>query len=346
MRRLLFLLLIACIGVLMPRLARADQVVVLPFKGAGGTDGPILEEVRAATRAAVAQTNHALASDSQTLTAEMAIKSGNGTMQEYSAAGHASGSDWTATGRVDSRGATYHLELVVCRVDAGAGAPARVETLDRDIEPAKQVGQIAEMLALLLRPEGIANADIPWEHAGPHDKKPPPKEEKKAPEPPKPPPGPPPVRHGYAEGHPLSLGVALAVLTAVHRADNATGTATSMNLGGAVGYALGVPGLELRAEVMGSLAGPQSIAADAGARYMFPVVPTARFFMGPELDVGVFGTLGGEKTGRFLLRSGFLGSLGLGDRVQLELVADLDYAAGGTASLLLAGATLRGAVRF
>ena len=56
--------------------------------------------------------------------------------------------------------------------------------------------------------------------------------------------------------------------------------------------------------------------------------------------------LGGEKLARFLMRGALVGALGLGDRVQLELGADVDYAPGGTTALLLIGGPARGLVRF
>lgn len=155
------------------------------------------------------------------------------------------------------------------------------------------------------------------------------------------------MRHAYAEEHPIGVGLSASVLSAVSRAPNASGSATSVLVGGSFGYALAaVPGLELRGNLSGSVAGPQSISADVGARYAFPIVPTARIFAGPEVGIGVFGALGGEKVARFLMRGALVGIVGLGARVQLEAAADLDYAAGGSASLLLVGGTLRGLFRF
>ncbi len=346
MRHLLRLLLIVAplLALFAPRLALADKVAVLPFQSVGNATSVDLDKARVTTRAAVLDRKHTAPTDSQMITAEMAFKGElGGGAKAFQAAGRASGSDWVVRGLVETHGATYHLELEVCQVETG-----RKETLAREIEPAKELVQVAEMLALLLRPEGIANADIPWER-GAQNVMPPvkPGDTKVVTKPPEAPPGPPPVKHVYAEGRPIVIGLDLSILSALHRPSVAQGPATSMQLGGAFGYALlKIPGLELRGNLAGAVAGPSSMTIDVGARYMLPVVPTKRIFVGPELGLGTFITLGAEKTARFLARGSLVGSLGLGDRLQLELVGDFDYAAGGSGALLLFGGTARGAFRF
>lgn len=347
MRHLLRLLLfvVPLVALLAPRFARADRVAVLPFVSVGNATSVDLDKARAATRGAVQAQKHTLPTDSEMLTAEMAFKGElGGGSKALQAAGHASSSAWVVRGLVETHGATYHLELEACQVDSG-----RKETLAREIEPAKEVAQIGEMLALLLRPEGIANADIPWERGtptiAPPVKQPTQTVVTKPTEPP--PPGPPPVRHAYAEGHPIAVGLDVSVLSAVSRPTGASGSATSLQLGGTFGYALlAIPGLELRGDFGGAVAGPSSLTIDAGARYMLPVAPTKRFFLGPELALGTFVTLGAEKTARFLLRGALVASLGLGERWQIELLGDCDYAAGGSGALALVGGSARGVFRF
>ena len=340
--------------VLLPREARADKVAVLPFVSAGGATSVSLDQTRSATRDAAIQLKHVLPTDSQMLTAEMSIKGGSNTTEMYRSAGRAASADWTVLGRVAVHGNTDRVELEVCQVDSG-----RTESLAREIDPSTATAQIAEMLALLLRPEGIGNADIPWDHAPtvtPPLTPPPPAGDKNTPPPPvdttpAPPPGPPPVAHVYAEGHPFAAGISTGLLTALHR-PSATGSATlpsstSWLAGASFGYALdAVRGLELRANMSGSLVGPGSFSADAGARYALPVIPTMRIFAGPELGLGTFVALGGEKIARFLMRGALVGAVGIGERVQLELGANFDYAPGGSAALLLFGGTARGLVRF
>lgn len=340
----LLLLVVPLLALLAPRLALAERVAVLPFQSVGNATSVDLDKARATTRAAVLDRKHTAPTDSQMLTAEMAFKGElGGGAKAFQAAGRASSSDWVVRGLVETHGATYHLELEVCQVETG-----RKETLAREIDPAKEIVQVSEMLALLLRPEGIANADIPWER-GTQGVAPPvkPNDTKVIAKPPELPPGPPPVRHVYAGGRPIVVGLDVSLLSALHRPSVAQGPATSMQLGGAFGYALlQIPGLELRGNLGGAIAGPSSLTIDAGARYMLPIVPTKRIFFGPELGLGTFITLGAEKTARFLARGSLVGSLGVGDRWQIELVGDFDYAAGGSGSLLLFGGTARGAFRF
>jgi hypothetical protein len=293
-----------------------------------------------------------LPSDSEMVTAQMAYGGEHGEPSKaYQAAGRASGADWVTIGHVDPHGATYRVELEVCQTDTG-----RLESLAREIDRKDEVKEIGEMLALLARPEGISNADIPWLTAAPAKPVAPPAPsvsttvETKPPPPPLPPPSPPPPpgpKHAYAEGHPLAIGVGIDAYSAVHRASNAVGSAASMQIDGVVGYALdAVPGLELRGRGMGSVAGPSSFALDMGARYAFPVLPRARVFAGPEVGAGAFFTLGADKTSRFLAHSALVGTVGIGERVQIEVAGDLDVAPGGGASLLFLGGTARGVVRF
>jgi hypothetical protein len=278
------------------------------------------------------------------LTATMSAKDGvPDTSEEYRTAGRASSSSWTVAGRMEQHEQSYRLELEVCQVESG-----RVESLAREINPPDAAKQIGEMLALLLRPEGIGNADIPWEHT-PVPKPPPPTPPAQPPPPTTPPPPPPPpaVRHAYAEGHPLAIGVGGSILDALQRPSNAVGPATAGLLVFNVGYALdAMPGLELRANIAAALVGPGSFSAAAGARYALPLLPTRRLFVGPEVTLGGFFTSGAEKTTRFLVQPSIFASLGLGERIQIEIAGDLPYAAGGSGSLLLVGGTLRGAVRF
>jgi hypothetical protein len=331
-----------------PRLAWADKALVLPFTSVSNATSADLERAQASTRDAVRAGGRTLPTDSEALSGQMAVKDGRAdTSEEYRAAGRASSSDWTLTGHVEMHGATYRLEVVACQVDTG-----RVESLAREIDPQQATAQISEMLALLLRPEGISNAEIPWlknqPPAPPATPPPAPTTQVVAqPPPPPPPPEPPPVRRAYAEDHPFAIGLDTGVLGTLSRPSNARGPDTAWILGGTLAYALdAVPGLELRAGFRSAAAGPESVSGDVGARYAFPVWPTKRVFAGPELALGGFGELGGEKIARFLMRGALVAAVGLGERVQLELSADAMYAPGGSSALLLGGGSLAGLFRF
>jgi hypothetical protein len=325
--------------------ALADKVAVLPFISVGNATPADLEGARAATRTAVIALSDTLPTDSEELTAEMAAKDGVAdTSQEYRAAGRASSSDWTVLGHVEPHTATYRLEVDACQVSTG-----RVESLAREVEPSRASEQIKEMLSLLLRPAGIANADIPWEHNAPPVPPPTPV----APPPPTPPPpSPPPPRgpaskNAYSDGHPFAAGLGLAGLGALHRSPMAVGSSAALLGEVGLGYALdAIPGLEVRGNFAVSLAGPGSVSFDAGGRYAIVLSRSLRFCVGPELDLGGFFTTGGDKTGRFLLRGAAFASMGITEHVQIEVAGDLEYAAGGATALVLGGGTVRALARF
>lgn len=340
-----FLSLLAAFAVLfVATAALADKVAVLPFRSTSGAPTTTIDHAFDATRAAVQLLGHTLPTDSEMLSAKMAVQDGVAdTSSEYRAAGRASSSQWALAAQVDAREGGYRLEIEACQVDSG-----RVESLAREIEPTQATTEIAEMLQLLLRPEGIGK-DIPWWSKG-APKPPPPPPPKPEPPPPPPKPEPPPepaVKHDYAEGHPIAAGVEGGFLAAASRPSNAQGPSTAGFLGVGGGYAIdSLPGLELRGRFDFAIAGPKSVSFDAGARYMFGIVPTARLYAGPELGLGAFFTLGGEQTGRFQARASGVVALGIGERIQLELAGDFQIAPGGSGTLLLAGGRLGALARF
>jgi len=370
-----------------PRLARAEKVVVLPFSAPKGGTKPELDEARKWTEKAVIERGHTTANAGETMSAERAVADGNpDTSSEYRAAGKAAGAKWTLVGRIErhdvapSKGAAggangssgassaaapgaaapaggaaveetdgytlWRVELEACQVESG-----RVESLAREVDPDEAPAEIGEMLVLLLRPEGIANADLPWESRGPRKPKAKPKP-KPAPPPPPPPPPPrepekPAVKHAYAENRPAAVGLSVGISNALSRPDAARGPSWAMPIGAAMGYALdAVPGLELRGIFTSQVIGPRAIQIAAGARYAIPVFPTARIFVGPEILLGAHVALGADKTARALGQGSAFLAWGLTEQVQLEIAGDLAAALGGTGTLVLGGGTLRGLYRF
>lgn len=349
--------------------ALADKVVVLPFTpSAQSLKKPELDEARSWTKEAVRLRGHALPSDAEVVSAERAVTDGVAdTSQEYRAAGRAAGAGWSITGHVDrvdvppktapdgtaEDGYTlFRVELEVCQVDSG-----RVETLLREVDGDEAPAQIAEMLALLVRPEGIANAELPWERGPKKRPKPKPKPAPEAK--PLPPPAAPPAPQNalplpeplaYGERHPLAIGVSVGVTNALVRPDQARGPSWAMPVGVVAGYALEeVRGLELRAGVTSQVVGPEAVELAAGARYAIRVVPRlgpCRLFVGPELLGGAFVTLGADKTARFLAHGAAFAALAIGEQVQVEIAGDLAGAFGGTGTLVLGGGTARALYRF
>ena len=344
--------------------ALADQVAVLPFTAPKGLSKPEIDQARAWTRAAMIKKGHTPPSDGEMLSAEMAVADGMpDTSSEYRAAGRASGSQWTLTGTVVRQDAppaklpdgteeegytTYHLEVVACLVESG-----RVESLAREIDPDEAPDQIAEMVGLLVRPEGIGkNTPLPWDNAAPHRRKPKPKPPSPPPPPPAPPPPPPPpkeplVRHAYAENHPAALGISGGYSTLLKRPDNAQGPSGALPIGAVFGYAIEqIPGVELRGIFTSQVVGPRALEVAAGARYAIGVLPQYRIYVGPELLLGAHVALGADKTARFLTQGSAFVAVGIGERVQVEVAGDLAAALGGSGTLLLGGGTGRVLFRF
>ena len=331
---------------LVPARALADKVALLPFTAVGQAGSSELEGARTATKAAITAKGHTLVPDPEVTAAQVAGDGVPDTSQEYRTVGTKTGAQWTVAGRFDPREGGYRIEIEACQIQTG-----RVESLARDIDPPDATNQIGEMLALLLRPEGIGNADIPWQHGQPKPKPkpvepPPPPPPPAQPPPPPPPPPPPAVKHAYAENHPIALGAGVAVTSAVSRPANASGSPNALNVQASGGYALAaVPGLELRADFSGTAVGPGAIIVDGGARYAFGIVPTARLFAGPEVTLGALFPTGGDRSARFYARGSAVVALGLGEHAQIELSGDVAPALG-DATLLFVGGTLRGLVRF
>jgi hypothetical protein len=319
--------------------AFADRVAVLGFP-------PEDAKASSATEAAVTSKNHTLPAASELAAGKAAVTDGApDTSDEYRAFGNAAKVDWTVRGTVTRRPSGYRLELEVCQIASG-----RVEILAREVDESAEVRDIGEMLALLLRPEGIANAELPWQNkkpASPKPAEPPPEPKKPVVVTPPEPPAPPAVRHPYAENAPFSIGLATGLLSAVSRPSNATGSATSFVIGGTLGYHLeAVPGLELRANVEGAAAGPKALFFDVGARYAIPLAPTIRLFLVPDAGLGSFVTMGAQKSARFWVRLGAYASLGLGEHVALELGPDFGVTPGGAGTVVLFGGALRAVARF
>ncbi len=344
--------LVAASIVLAAAPALADKVAVLAVAAAPGSSADAAADARALTetRAAIGLKAHQLAGDDDMAKAKAAVTDGvPDTSSEYLAAGKAAQADWTLVGRVEARSSTtsgvrYRLELVACLVASG-----RVESVARDVYGENQNEQLAEMLGVLLRKEGLGAEEIRWKvqakEGAPPAAPTPPKEPEK-PAAPKPP-SPPAVRHPYAEHAPIVLGAGVGFWGAAARPSNARGSSFSSTVELHGGYALPqVPGLELRANAGLAYVGPSSLHVDGGARYALPLAPTVRLYGGPEITLGVFAPTGADQTPRFLARGALFLALGIGEHVQIDALGEFFAAPGGSGALLLTGGSARGSVRF
>ncbi len=353
--------LVATFAISLP--AWADKIAVLPFTSPNNVPRPELEEVRRWTREAVGKEGHTFATNDEMVSAEAAVKDGVAdTTQEYQAAGKEVAADWTLTARVERLDhppatlpdgtaeegyTTYRVELEAYQMSSG-----RLESLSREVLPDEGPEDLAQMIALLVRPEGIANAELPWLGAGVRRPK---SKPKPAPEPQPPPPpvpprieAPPAPRPVYGAGQPIALGASIGVTNALVRPDNARGPSWAMPIGATFGYALpdSVPGLELKANLASQVIGPRAVELSGGARYALAPLRGARLFVGPELLVGAHVALGADKVTRFLTHGSLFLAYGIAENVQAEVAGDLAAALGGAGTLVLGGGTARVLVRF
>jgi hypothetical protein len=374
--------LAACSAVLLGApAALADRIALLPTRG--GLDPGARTGLDADLVKDLAALGHTVVPDAE-VAAAVKAKVADGTadtQEEYRAVGDATRADWVLVGVIDPAVATSRVELTACLVKMG-----RVESVAREVERPKQPAQVQEMLAVLLRPEGIGAGALPWESVNPATPKPPPAP---PPEAPKPPPAPEPPKVSpvdgkahvsyplstpgdvwppYSAGHRGFVGAVVGLGIPAARPSGATGSGASFV--GAVrgGYAAGDQGLELFAELGGNFSGPPAVWVAGGARWMFApalkrdqegVLAGVPFFLGPEIMGGAFIELGESSTGpggtvysspaegRGLFGVSLDLAYALAPSFQLEAgLGNLRVIPGGAGTILLTGATLGASYRF
>ncbi|MFO0666751.1 MAG: hypothetical protein U0174_22565 [Polyangiaceae bacterium] len=326
--------------------AWADRVLVFPFhEGAPKPRGAVVDEVKSAppfvenqTRTALGALKHTMVAGEEEAKARAAVKDGVAdTSEEFREAGNLASADWTLVGSTQPTEDGVRVELFVYQVKT-----ARLESLVRELQGSNREAQLEEMLARLLSATGIGTGDIVWNVApkyGPGEKP------RHAEEPTTPKAPPDPNAWFYGKNAPFSISAGLGGYVAAARPSNATGDSFTLNIEGALGY-VAVKSLELRANVGVGVIDPKALHVDGGARYAFTLSPGARLYAGPELSFGMFMPIGGDKTARFLARgAGFFG-VGFGEHAQVEAMAELFAAPGGSGALVLVGGSLRGGVRF
>jgi hypothetical protein len=296
--------------------ALADRVALLPTRGP--TEPAVKSAVDADLARALAAQGHTIVPEAETRSALAAVADGVAdTPEEHRTIGARTKADWVVDATVEPAVATEHVEIAAFLVSLG-----RTESVAREVGKARSAAEIGEMLAVLLRPEGIGPGELPWERLGPRPAQPKPVAVPPAapppsvawmapPGPPTPPPpyaGPPraqldymrtteTVWPPYSAGRPGFVSVVLGGSGAVVRPSAASGSAAAFT--GAIrgGYAIGDAGLELLGELGGNLVGPRALFVDAGARWLFTpslhrgedgVFRGLALHVGPEVALGAF----------------------------------------------------------
>jgi hypothetical protein len=356
--------------------ASADRVAVLPTRGPddGGARSAVDVEV---TRALVAK-GHSVVPEAETKAALGAVGDKVAdTHEEYQQVGAATKADWVVVGTVEPAVVTSRLEITALLVSQG-----RVESVAREVEKARSLEQTQEMIAVLLRPEGIGAGALPWE------KQTKPKAGRPVPQPvAAPPKEPPPVRPSgrkvvhmdyafsredvwpaYAANRRVFVTAAQGFSVAATTPSGAQGGASSIVGHLRAGYALGDDGLELFGQLGGNLFGPRALWIEAGGRWMFTPSLHAQppsgdyyalsFHIGPELTLGPLVRLPtklvaetadyeGSAEAHFTLGAALDMVLAITPAFRLEAqVGNFRWIPTGEGSIVLFGATLGAQLRF
>lgn len=357
--------------------AWADKIALLPSRG--GPDPAARAALDADLARGLAALGHTVINASPAATG---VADGVAdTAEEYRAVGAATRADWVLVGTVEPAVTSERVELVACLVSAG-----RVESVAREVHAESAAPEVKEMLAVLVRPEGVGIGELPWERARSGKPAEAPKPPPAAPPPPAPPPVPtaPPIEGRVALTYPTGatevwpaysggqrgfVGALIGASAPVARPGAATGSGASFVGGLRAGYAVGDSGIEPFVDLGGNLFGPRALWIDAGARWMWsPTVKRgadglrrgAPFFLGPEVTAGVLVQLGASSPvgkggtsytstaeAHFALGASLDLVYALSPGFQLEAsLGNLRWVPTGEGSILLLGATLGGALRF
>ena len=300
--------------------ALADRILVLPARGAGD-DGAARSTLELELATGLTRLGHTLVPQEEVRLALGMVADGVAdTADEYRAVGAAAKADWVVAGSVEPAVTTERVELSACLVSMG-----RLESVAREVERAHSAEQVGEMLAVLVRPEGIGAGELPWERptgtpaavAG----TPPAQVQVAAPPPALPPQVPEERREGelvhmdymlssedvwppYSTGR-RGFGAAMqGISIAADRPSGARGDAWAIVGQARGGYAFGDAGLEGFAQVGGNLVGPRALWTELGLRWMMtPSVHrvgsslhAASFHVGPEITAGGFFRFPGSGT--------------------------------------------------
>ncbi|WP_437812016.1 hypothetical protein [Sorangium sp. So ce1078] len=377
MRRALSCAAAAALTAIAPA-ALADRVAVLPARG--GTDEAARSAAQAEVARGLAALGHTPVPDSALAAALKGVADGVAdTTDEYRVVSARTGADWVLSGTVEPAVTTARVELTAYLASTG-----RVESVAREVDRSKEAQQTQEMLAVLLRPEGVGVGELPWERpAGAPPPAAPPSAGEAAvlPPVPAPPPAPPAKKEvqmayplgpervwpAYSGGRRVALSASLGAAVAAARLPGASGSAASLVGTARVAYAVSDRGLELFAGGGGNLVGPFAGWIEGGARLMLtpsltPEDDAWRAFplhVGPALHAGAFfrsgaGVVGpdgatyrGDLEVRPVIGASLDVALALSPSVQLEAqLGNLRWVPSGDGSLLLLGATLGAGARF
>lgn len=292
--------------------------------------------VEKASEDAIRGLGHTPASAQEIVDGEAAAGALVGTSAGLVAVGKTTGSEWVVEAVVSPTPGGLRVELKACQVSTG-----RVESAARELDlRGDLVAQIREVLALLLRPQGIADDPLPWLGATPV--KPP----EKTPEPKKPVPTPgapatpraPPPEYGRPGA--LFVGLGGGAYDVVARPDGARGGRVEGAWALEAGFSIpSMQRLELLGRVGGYFGDAGAVRVEAGARYMLPIV--GAFAIGAAANVGVLAATTSSGTVRFTMGASPVFAFTLSRTFQLDVsLPSVRVAPGSSGTLVFVGGEL------
>jgi hypothetical protein len=141
--------------------ALADRVVLLPAQG--GADPGARTALDGDLGAGLAALGHSVVPPDQVQAGLGRVADGVAdTPEEYDILARATQADWVVSPRIEPAVSTEHVEIAAFLRSLG-----RLESVAREVDRTRARPQVQEMLAVLLRPEGIGMGALPWEQPAP-----------------------------------------------------------------------------------------------------------------------------------------------------------------------------------
>jgi hypothetical protein len=340
--RILLALALLCTLMFSVSTALADVVLLLPAKGQ--VPGSMLSSILdSETRYAIIEVGHQVVGKDDTDAALRSLSGGSADNADaYAACARVTRADWVVAPSVNSIERGYHLELTAFQVKGG-----RTEAVTRDIDTGRVHDQVVEMLRVLLRPEGVGTGALPWESGGVRPSLSAPTPQPSATNTT----GPAPTssaRGPAADGQHtwLLLGAGIGFSSALSRPEHSAGSSTAAvgNLRAGVSPS---ESLELAVDFSGNLTGPNAKMLDVSARYLLAPSASMPLGIGPEIGAGVFWTSSGSQSSSFVARLSLVAGLRLSRSFSIEAsLGDLRYVPASAGTLVLAGASAGGVLRF
>ncbi|HNS99058.1 MAG TPA: hypothetical protein PLJ27_08965 [Polyangiaceae bacterium] len=332
MRRRWYAATIAVALVLLDVAAWAEVVLMLPPSGQGVQES-FAGHLRKDSRLAVVELGHQLVAEEQEVAALRTISDGLADdATEFETLAHHTHANWVVSPVVHLTDGGVRLELTAFLASTG-----RCETVARELDRDSLQPQVREMLAVLLRQEGVGTGALPWEKSPSALRSSPPGEKRIETE-----------QTASSTQEPSRsfmplLGATFGGSTTLARPEQAVGSSTAWQGGVRAGIRFG-EALELALGLRSNIAGPKATGFDLSARYGFRISEGIR--VGPELAPGGFVQGGGAQRTSLSLRFSLVGSLDITPHISIEAQAgDITWVATGEESLFLGGATLAAVAR-